>query len=113
MSDLYVMSMAADTGVLGYWTNLQLYRLEVSLKPTAKTKLSLWYNFLRANDSVASSAICSGSGKTRGYLPQVRFDYNINKNVSTYFLAEYLFPGNFYRDHDGELFLRTELQLKF
>lgn len=113
LSELYVMSMASDAGVLGYWTNLAIWRAELVLKPTAKTKLSLWYNFLRANEQATASAILSGAGKNRGHLPQAKIEYSFNKNVSAYFLGEYLFPGNFYKDHDGALFLRTELQLKF
>lgn len=115
MSELYVSSMGTETGIAGYWTNLQLWRAELVLKTTEKTKLSLWYNFLRAVQPVAASAnTFSGSGKDRGHLPQVRFDYAINKNVSTYFLAEYFVPGNFYVDaRDGAVFLRSEVQVKF
>ena len=115
ISELYLLSIASDTGVgiPAYWTNLQVYRAEVVLKPTSKTKLSLWYNFLRANEQVLANAVCSGSGKNRGHLPQAKIEYAFNKNVSTYFLAEYLIPGNFYKDKDGALFLRTELQVRF
>jgi hypothetical protein len=113
ISELYVSSISAETGIPGYWTNIQAYRLELLLKPTKKTKLSLWYNFLRANAQVASSVIFSGSGKDRGHLPQVKLEYAFNKNVSTYFLGEYFIPGNFYKDRDPSMFLRTELQIKF
>jgi len=118
MSELYLMSMAADSNVkiFGYWTNMQLYRAELSMKPTAKSKLTLWYNFLRANETVSptsTSPNCSGTGKNRGHLPQVRLDYMFNKNVSAYILGEYLIPGNFYKDRDDAIFLRTELQIKF
>jgi predicted porin len=62
---------------------------------------------------VASNAFCSGTGKERGHLPQARIDYAFTKNISAYVLAEYLIPGNFYKDKDTALFLRTELQIKF
>ena len=105
--------MAGETGIAGYWTNLQIYRLEYVLNTTKKTKLTLDYNYLRANAQVAASTIFSGTGKERGQLPQVRFDYKINDNVTTYFLGEYFKPGNFYEDNDPGMFLRTEVQIKF
>jgi len=113
MSELYVLTMAGETGVLGYWTNMQIYRLELGLSTTKKTKLSLNYNYLKANAQVAASTRFSGTGKERGHLPQIRFDYKINDNVATYFLGEYLKPGNFYEDNDPGVFLRTEVQVKF
>jgi len=112
MSELYI-TMAGETGISGYWTNLQIYRLELSLNTTKKTKLSLKYNYLRANAQVAASTIFSGTGKERGHLSQVRFDYKISDNVTTYFVGEYLKPGNFYEDNDPAIFLRTEVQVKF
>jgi hypothetical protein len=115
ISELYILSMASDSGVgiVGYWTNLQIYRMEFVLRPTPKLKLSFWYNFLRSNQQVAASSVCSGSGRNRGHLPQAKIEYAFNKNVSAYFLGEYLIPGNFYKDRDPAVFLRSELQLKF
>ena len=115
MSELYVITIASDTsvGIAGYWTNISMIRAELSAKPTKKSKATLTYNYLRANESVASNAFCSGTGKERGHLPQARIDYAFTKNISAYVLAEYLIPGNFYKDKDTALFLRTELQIKF
>jgi hypothetical protein len=113
ISELYNLSMAAETSITGYWTNLQAIRSSLILKPTGKAKVSIWYNFLMADKDVAPSALFSGTGKNRGHLCQARIDYAFNKNISTYFLAEYLVPGNFYKDRDEALFLRTEFHLKF
>ena len=116
ISELYVNSMAGETGIPGYWTNMQAYRVELVLNTTKKTKLTLDYNYLRANAQVAPGylpTIFSGTGKDRGHLPQIRLDYKINDNVTTYFLGEYLKPGNFYVDNDPAIFLRTEVQIKF
>ncbi|MCX5692132.1 MAG: alginate export family protein, partial [Candidatus Omnitrophica bacterium] len=113
MSELYALTMAGETGVLGYWTNMQIYRLELTLNTTKKTKLILGYNYLRANAQVAASTIFSGTGKERGHLPQVRLDYKVSDNITTCFLGEYLKPGNFYEDNDPGIFLRTEVQIKF
>jgi predicted porin len=113
ISELYAFSLANDAEP-GYWTNLNALRASFAIKPTPKTKLSLWYNYLRANENTSSTpGLLSGTGKTRGHLPQVRFDYAVNKNVKTYLLAEYLVPGNFYVNSDPALFFRYELELKF
>lgn len=113
MSPMYAMSMSAETGILGYWTNMRIYRANLTLKPTEKINLYLGYNFLQANEQVASTAILSGSGRNRGHLPQAKVEYILNKNMTTCFLVEYLIPGNFYKERDPALFLRAELQLKF
>ena len=113
MSELYLLSLAVDTGVVGYWTNLSMYRTELVLNPTEKLKIAVRYNFLRANEETVSNSILSGTGKTRGHLPQLKLDYAISKDISTYVLAEYLLPGDFYNDSDDALFLRCELSLKF
>lgn len=113
MSELYNLSYSMETGT-GYWTNLQMWRASLVLNPTKKAKINLLYNFLRANESQTGVHSSFGTGKTRGHLPMARFDYAFNKNVTTYFLAEYFIPGDFYVDKSDEaLFLRTELQVKF
>lgn len=115
ISDIYACSIAKDTGnnISGYWTNLEVWRAELSFVPTKKSKVTLRYNFLRAPEQVAANAVVSGKGKDRGHLPQFRYDYAFNKNVSTWFLAEYLIPGNFYKDNDPALFLRLDVTVKF
>ncbi len=113
ISELYVLTIVSDTGVLGYWTNVSVIRTELSAKPTEKSKVSLAYNYLRANENVTANTVCSGTGKERGHLPQARFDYAFTKNISAYILAEYLIPGNFYKDNEPAMFLRTELSIKF
>jgi hypothetical protein len=112
-SELYCLSYGAETSISAYWTNLSMLRASLVLKPTDKIKFSIWYNYLRANDNVAASTIFSGNKKDRGQMPQVRLDYAFNKDISTYFLAEYFLPKKFYVNKDPALFLRTEVQIKF
>lgn len=113
ISELYSLSMSAETGISNYWTNLEVWRTTLVLNPMKKTKLSFGYNFLRADEQVAVSAVFSGEGKKRGHLAQSKIEYTFNKNISTYFLAEYFIPSDFYRNDSEALFLRTELTLKF
>jgi len=113
VSELYLMTMYSETSIIGYWTNLSVLRAELVLKPTKKAKLSLWYNYLMANEKTAVTTVLSGTSKDRGQMPQARLDYTFNKNVNGYILAEYFIPGDFYKAKDEALFLRTELQIKF
>ncbi len=114
MSELYVLSYAPETGTgPGYWTNLSMWRTQLTLTPTKKVKLRFWYNFLRANETVTGSIF--NNEKNRGSLYQVRLDYKVNKNVSTYILVEYFSPGDFYApsNRDEALFTRFEITFKF
>lgn len=113
MSELYAMSMCAETGINGYWTNMSMYRAQLALKPSKKVNLFFWYNYLQANEQVPHTAILSGTGRDRGHLPQMKVEYLFNKNVSSHFLFEYLLPGDFYNDRDPAVFLRTEVLVKF
>lgn len=116
ISDLAGMSFLNETGINYYWTNIGVLRTSLVLKPTAKTKLTLAYNFMRAYDTVPASTSASmlfGEGKTRGHLPQMKLEYAFNKVTSMYVLGEYFIPGSFYSRRDPAIFLRSELQLKF
>ena len=113
LSEIYTQTLAGETGMTGYWTNFQWERAALTIFPVKKTKLWLAYNFLRANAQVVASSIFSGTSKTRGQLIQSRLDYEISKNITTYFTAEYLIPGKFYANQSEAVFLRTELMIKF
>jgi hypothetical protein len=112
-TELYPSSLASDTGLPAYWTNLQLYRIGAVLKPSQKITIYLWQNFLRANEQVTASAVCSGAGRNRGHLSQAKIEYMVNKNATASFEAEYFIPGNFYKGEDAAIFLRTDLTLRF
>ncbi len=114
ISELYVLSMVTETGVLGYWTNMMTISSSVSGTINDKTKASLSYHHLWAAEKTAAVADkLTGTDKDRGHLLQARVDYKINKYATSYVLAEYLIPGDFYVDDETGLFLRTEVQLKF
>ena len=112
-SELYNLSYKSETGILAYWTNLQMLRSSIAVKPTEKSKVSLFYNYLRANTEIPASTVFSGHGRDRGHLPQLRFDYVFNKNVTAYILGEYFVPGNMYLNRDEAIFVRCEMQVKF
>jgi len=105
--------MGSETGITAYWTNLGCLRSSLVLNTSAKSKLTFWYNYMTAIETIPASSVFSGKGKSRGHLMQGRFDYTLNKNVSTYVLLDYLLPGDVYVQKDAALFFRTELQIKF
>jgi len=119
-SELYVSPFIYESGN-GYWTNLAMYRLGMTVKPTGKTKLNLNYSFLRSNTLVSGSSAnynMSGNGKDRGQLIFTKFDYTFTKSVSAYLLAEYFIPsvgkhGFYTNDADPAIFVRTQLEIKF
>lgn len=113
ISELYVLSYTKETGVTGYWTNLSAIRLMVSANPCAKSKVSLWYTKLAANQALPVNAGIVGTGTDRGSLYQGRFDYTFTKNISSYVLYERLIPGDFYVASDPATFIRAEAQFKF
>ncbi len=99
-----------------YWTNMLIYRANVKLNFSANTNLSLWYNYLRADQSTQglNPAMFSNSGKDRGHLPQAMLNHKFTKNIDGYLLAEYFIPKGFYsKDANDALFFRWQLQYRF
>ncbi len=95
MSPMYARSMCAETGILGYWTNMRIFRANLFLKPTEKINFYLWYNLLQANEQVPPNVILSGNGKNRGHLPQLKLEYLVNKNMTTCFFSRVFDSGEF------------------
>ncbi len=118
-SEMYAQAFQYESGN-SYWTNLQMYRIGVTVLPAKQTTFNLTYSFLRANRLIAPNATydLSGVGKNRGHLLISKLDYVFNKNVTAYLLGEYFVPTrgstNFYtKDADPAIFVRTQLELKF
>lgn len=115
LSELYIFTLAKESKIVAYWSNLQAYRASVKFNITKDTNLTLWYNYLRANENTnITGSIFSNDGKTRGSLPQIQLNHRFNKNLDGYILVEELMPGNFYVDgSDNTWFIRWQLQYKF
>lgn len=114
-SELYYLSFNTEGSALGYWTNLQMYKAGVALVPTKKTKLTLAYYYLRANEAQSWSSTFSGTEKNRGSLFTGKLDYSFNKNITAFLQGEYFLPGDFYKSSNRSegVFLRTQLELKY
>jgi hypothetical protein len=120
-SELIVFTLVNETmresgGIPAYWTNMHIYRANVKLNFSANTNLSLWYNYLRADQSTQglNPAMFSNSGKDRGHLPQAMLNHKFTKNIDGYLLAEYFVPKNFYNSNaNNAIFFRWQLQYRF
>jgi hypothetical protein len=99
-----------------YWSNSQLYMAKVNMALSADTKLSLSYQYWRANEwaqPIPAREEMFGTGYERGHLPTFRLTHKFNKNLDAFLQYEYFIPGDFYADNakNGQ-FLRWQFQFK-
>ncbi len=119
LSDLFILTLAPETGIPAYWTNLQLYRAGVKLAFTKNTGFGFNYNYLRANDDPATNdgtpskaPLYSFDSKERGHLLQAKLSHRFTKAIDGYLLVEHMIPGGFYKYDDSATFFRWQLQIK-
>jgi hypothetical protein len=115
-SELYVYSVKGESRGSNI-TNLIRVGPEYAVKVIPELELNLRYNALFANSNgvAATDAMVNPEGYFRGQLLSAILRYKMNKNLSAHLWAEYLIPGNFYRDanRDNAVFFRAELFLTF
>lgn len=115
-SEYYVIELAKESGP-GYWTNMNIIKIQGSIVPSLKSKLTVAYNMLSAPQKGALVAGgIYGNGTNRGNLITLRLDYKFDEkgNVTGYLLGEQLSPGDFYASSsDAGIFSRAEIQLKY
>jgi len=108
-SEILLANYLTETGIIGYYTNLQCYRLATKLNVTDKTAVTLRYNYFRSFEDTLGN-----NGYSRGHNPQIQVNHKFNKNWDTTLLLEYFKPENYYGSNmDDALFIRAELQYKF
>lgn len=110
-SELYIYSQIPEKAI-AYWTNMQIYRAQLSLKPIEKMTVDLVYQYLRANEA-GSGAGVFGTGKDRGQNPQLVVKYAFNDWLSGHLWGEYFIPGDYYAGDDDGFFARWEMNVKF
>jgi hypothetical protein len=118
-SELYIFTLVfenlQDGQLPAYWTNLMMFRSNLSLNFSPATRLDLWYNYLWADEETRNTrtAMFSNDSKERGHLPQAKINHVFSKKIDAYVLAEYFIPGDFYTDEANDaLFLRWQVQIK-
>ena len=118
-NELYIYTYINETlskggAIPGYWTNLQLFRVNGKLNFTDKTALSLGYNLMRANERNGSNtAMFSNASKDRGHLFQGMLNHKFTKNIDGFLQAEHFLPGDFYNAQTrNATFFRWQMQVK-
>jgi len=112
LSELFILTLAPETGIPAYWTNLQIYRAAVALELGKKTRLALAYNKLLANENIPGHPLYNPDGDNRGDLFQGKVSYKFNKHIDAYLIVEHMRPGSFYKFNDGATFVRWQVQIK-
>ncbi len=113
LSEAYAYILTPEKSI-GYWTNTQLFRLGVTLRPTEKMTVMANCNYLRANENtLRDSAGYSWSNKERGWNPQLQINYKFNENVSSHILLDFFHPEGYYAEEkDDALFARWQVEIK-
>lgn len=114
LSTVYAYILKMEKAIY-YWTNTQMYRLGITLKPTDKLKITANCNYFRANENTyrANSTDFSFSEKDKGINPQLLFTYTFNKNISGHLLFDFFHPKGYYREtKDDALFCRWQIEIK-
>lgn len=112
-SELYVYSYAGETRIAEV-TNLQRLALTWDSNPTDKLALQASVQALFANENtLGGSAIFSEGGNYRGTLLTGVIKYNFNRHLIGHIWSECLFPGDYYKDDNGDVasLLRFEITL--
>jgi len=109
-SELMILVQAPERNI-AYWTNLQMYRITLDVKLGEKTGAKIGYNYLRANEEVASPLYADD--KDRGHLFIAQVSHKFTDSVDAYALVEYLDSGDFYAFGDDAIFTRWQIQVKF
>ncbi len=115
MSALYKYAYSRETGIGSYWTNLGLYRANMTFNFAPQTRLSLAYNYLRAIEKTKitgpNAAMFTNSGKERGHLEQAVLSHRFDKHLDTLLTFEYFVPGNFYKSKASDAFYLSLMML--
>ena len=124
-SEMYnIYSYVQETRV-GQTANLHRIGPTWTLNPMPKMEFDLSYFLLLADQDVPTSDLnnafggtraqsaFSNSGDDRGQYLQAILKYKFNQHLSGHLWSEFLFPGDFYANHDLVTFLRAEIMLAF
>jgi hypothetical protein len=119
-----IYSYVQETRV-GQTANLIRFGPTWTVNPMPKMEFNMSYYLLLADQDVptrdlnnvfglpASSDAFTGTGDDRGQYLQAVLKYKFNQHLSGHLWSEFLFPGNFYVNHQLMTFLRAEIMFTF
>jgi hypothetical protein len=124
-SEMYnIYSYVQETRV-GQTANLHRIGPTWTLNPMPKMEFDLSYFLLLADQDkptrdlnnafggLRAQSAFSNSGDDRGQYLQAILKYKFNQHLSGHLWSEFLFPGDFYANHEVISFLRAEVMLTF
>ncbi|MCX6553219.1 MAG: hypothetical protein NTY02_19820, partial [Acidobacteria bacterium] len=97
----------------GYWTNMGLWRADVTMKPSRQTSVRATYFHLSAFHAFPGSPAIFGTGTSRGDVLEGRFDFSLASALRGNVICGRLFPGSFYTGHTPGYGARLELTAVF
>jgi hypothetical protein len=126
-SEMYnIYSYVQETRV-GQTANLIRFGPTWTMNPLPKLEFSTSYYLLLADQdkatrdlnnafgvpAAAGTDAFTGTGDDRGQYMQAVLKYKFNQHLSGHLWSEFLFPGNFYVNHQVMTFLRAEIMYAF
>ena len=113
-SESLIYVLGRETGKPAYWSNIASIYGALSFTLAENLKLEATLHTLGAAQAEGPSALLSGTGRDRGRLLNVKLTYDVNKNLSGHFWADYFRPGDFYfAGAHGYLWVRFELMFQY
>ena len=113
-SESLIYVLGRETGKPAYWSNIASIYGALSFTLAENLKLEATLHTLGAAQAEGPSALLSGTGRDRGRLLNVKLTYDVNKNLSGHFWADYFRPGDFYfAGAHGYLWVRFELMFRY
>jgi hypothetical protein len=109
-SDLYSLAMVKENRISD-WTNLHRMDFGWTIQPSKKLEITADYMPMFAPQNPYAAKTGFGSGKLRGSLGTVVFQYAFNKHISSKLQNEFFFPGKYYAADDRSFasFIRAEM----
>lgn len=123
-NELYIYTLINETlsqggAIPGYWTNLQMLRINAKVYFSDSTNLMLGYNYMLAPEKTNLTAnatlrnMFGNNEKDRGRLYQAMLSHTFSKKIDGFLQLEHFQPGDFYNGNArNATFFRWQLQVK-
>lgn len=119
-NELYIYTLINESvskggAIPGYWSNLQMFRINTKLHFCDSTNLMLGFNHMLAPESTSglNANMFSNSGKDRGNIYQAMLKHKFSDKINGFLQLEHFQPGSYYNGNArNATFFRWELQFK-
>lgn len=108
-------SVAKGGAIPGYWSNMQMFRLNLKMHFSDSTNLLLGLNHMLAPETTSglNANMFSNTSKDRGNIYQAMLNHKFSKKLDGFLQLEHFQPGEFYNGNArNATFFRWQLQFK-